>query len=97
MALSGCGTMYKMVELPDGTYKKVPIITASTFLLDFKVKEKDTAVLEDAEFTMLDGTKVKAANAIITTEREYETKGRGTDYAKAGGQIAQGLADSAAP
>ena len=97
IALTGCGTMFKLVEQPDGTYKKVPIVTAQTFFLDLEVEEEDTSIMDDAVFTMTDGTVVRAKNAILTQKRKYRTKGRGNDYAKGIGATAQGIASTTMP
>ena len=94
LCISGCGTMSKMKLQADGTYKKVPIMTAETFLVDLDMSESETKILTDAEFILLDGTKVKAKSAIITTEKHYSTKGRSEGLAKQGANLAQGAFQS---
>ena len=90
MMVAGCGTIYKLVEQPDGTYKKIPIMACETFAVDLSCSEKETAVLSDVKFILTDGTKVEAENAIITTEKSYSTRGRTEGVSKNVANAVQG-------
>ena len=59
--LTGCGTMYKLVEQPDGSYKEVPIMRVRSLARDFDFEETKSKLI---------GT-----NIIEITKTRYSSKG----------------------
>ena len=66
-SLSACATAYRLVEQPDGTYKKVPIVTVDSVLADLNYESLDVTITNNI-------TKIQY--------EKIGMHGRGTDYAK---------------
>ena len=82
MCFSGCGTMYKMEEMPDGTFKEIPVMRVKSLARDLSYSCVETTT---------------TSNGTVTIKSEtYSTKGTTAGIIGAGAGLL-GAASSLSP